>query len=210
MVSLKLMFNDNSVVCVSYWVTLNEIHEIFRWLSLDFCNRENTALYLSSIQWSLDIPLLSLLQWRRYLVDPRNALAKMIDSIRSFLFQASIISPEYHFLQGTKSTGAYRSMISDQRSSSLWSRWTYLFSASADNEVFHYLSSVGSCRRASISSQCQSMRATKTTKDECKPKAPRSAHCRSYSNSFLTLLHKALHGIVYNRPEYEPQTQISS
>ena len=79
-----------------------------------------------------------------------------------------------------------------------------------DNEEFHYLSSVDWYQIASISNQNQSMKVTKMMLDEYTPSQFESIH-RSFSPIIrLTLLHNALHGMVYNLPEYEPQTQTSS
>ena len=48
------------------------------------------------------------------------------------------------------------------------------------------------------------------TQAECKPMRDDVHFTCTTKRYSRTLLHRALHGIVYKRPEYEPQTQMSS
>ena len=88
----------------------------------------------------------------------------------------------------------------------------YPFLMNVNNEVFHYLSFVDLYQITSISIQNRSMRVMMMMLDEDEPNKMFIDEKKMDSIRFwsYTLLHKALHGIVYNRPEYDPQIQISS
>jgi hypothetical protein len=86
----------------------------------------------------------------------------------------------------------------------------YQFLMNVDNEEFHYLSFDDLYQITSISIQNQSKKVTMMMLAEYRPIHTSLIIKKIFNIICITLLHNALHGMVYNLPEYEPQTQISS